>query len=191
MFSLEVWQVFEQLALELLARIFLVHLFCLIQVRHGQDLGIPKQDGGVLVGFIAMSETIGKIVFGRIADHPRVNRIYLYQMCMLVCSVLTTLLPVLTSYKSLLAYCILFGIHDGGFVVLIAVLVGDVVGKEKMASAYGIMYCISGIPMILGPPIAGKCGFVGATDNYTKLNRSDPITVRLRLFSQEEPWEMV
>lgn len=124
-------------------------------VRHGQDLGIHKQKGGVLVGFIAVSETVGKIIVGRIADHPRVNRVYLYQMCMLVCSVLTTLLPILTSYKSLLAYCILFGVHDGGFVVLIAVLVGDVVGKKKMASAYGIMYCIASIPMILGPPIAG------------------------------------
>ena len=164
-FSLEVWQVFEQAALELLAQIFLVHLFCLIQVRHGQDLGIHKQKGGVLVGFIAVSETVGKIIVGRIADHPRVNRVYLYQMCMLVCSVLTTLLPILTSYKSLLAYCILFGIHDGGFVVLIAVLVGDVVGKKKMASAYGIMYCIASIPMILGPPIAGKCCIVGAADN--------------------------
>ena len=155
----------EQAALELLAHIFLLHLFCLIQVRHGQDIGIHKEDGAVLVGFIAMSETIGKIVYGRIADHPRVNRVYLYQMCMLVCSVLTTLLPSLTSYKSLLAYCILFGVHDGGFVVLIAVLVGDVVGKKKMASAYGIMYCIASIPMILGPPIAGKCCIVGAADN--------------------------
>ena len=165
MVSLEVSQVFEQAALELLAHIFLVHPFCLIQVRHGQDLGIHKEDGAVLVGIIAMSETIGKIVYGRIADHQRVNRIYLYQMCMLVCSILTTLLPILTSYKSLLAYCIVFGIHDGGFVVLIAVLIGDVVGRRKMASAFGIMYCITGIPMMLGAPIAGKCCIVGAAEN--------------------------
>ena len=126
-------------------------------MRHGQDLGIPKQDGAVLVGYMAMSQTVGKIVFGRIADHPRVNRIHLYQMCLLVCSVLTTLLPVFTTYKSLLAYCIVFGFHDGCFVVLIAVLTGDIAGRKKMAAAYGIMYFFTGIPMMLGPPVAGKC----------------------------------
>jgi len=124
-------------------------------VRHGQDLGIRKHEGAVLVGYMAMSQTLGKIVFGRVADHPRVNRIHLYQMCLLVCSVLTTLLPVFTTYKSLLAYCIVFGFHEGCFVVLIAVLTGDIAGRKKMAAAYGIMYFFTGIPMMLGPPVAG------------------------------------
>ena len=108
---------------------------------------------------MAMSQTVGKIVFGRVADHPRVNRIYLYQLCLLVCSVLTTLLPTLTTYKSLLAYCIVFGFHEGCFVVLIAVLTGDIAGKKKMAAAFGVMYFFTGIPMMLGPPVAGKICF--------------------------------
>lgn len=135
----------------------------LSQVRHGQDLGIRKQDGAVLVGYMAMSQTVGKIVFGRIADHPRVNRVYLYQMCLLVCSVLTTLLPLFTTYKALLAYCIVFGFHEGCFVVLIAVLTGDIAGRNMMAAAYGVMYFFTGIPMMLGPPVAGKSGLL---NNY-------------------------
>lgn len=129
--------------------------FNLLQVRHGQDLGIRKQQGAVLVGYMAMSQTVGKIVFGRIADHPRVNRVYLYQMCLLVCSVLTTLLPLFTTYNALLAYCIVFGFHEGCFVVLIAVLTGDIAGKKMMATAFGVMYFFTGIPMMLGPPVAG------------------------------------
>jgi len=124
-------------------------------VRHGQDLGIRKQKSAVLVGYMAMSQTVGKIVFGRIADHPRVNRVYLYQMCLLVCSVLTTLLPLFTTFNALLAYCIVFGFHEGCFVVLIAVLTGDIVGRKMMATAYGVMYFFTGIPMMLGPPVAG------------------------------------
>lgn len=124
-------------------------------VRHSQDLGIMKNKGAVLVGYIAISQTVGKIFFGRIADHPRVNRVYLYQMCLLACSVLTTLLPVFTTYKSLLTYCILFGFHDGCFIVLIAILTGDIAGKNKMATAFGVMYFLTSIPMMLGPPVAG------------------------------------
>lgn len=123
-------------------------------VRHGQDLGIRKQDSAVLVGYMAMSQTLGKIVFGRIADHPSVNRVYLYQLCLLVCSVLTTLLPIFTTYRSLLAYCLVFGFHDGCFVVLIAVLTGDIVGRKMMGTAYGVMFFFTGIPMMLGPPVA-------------------------------------
>ena len=105
---------------------------------------------------MAMSQTLGKIVFGRIADHPGVNRVYLYQLCLLVCSVLTTLLPVFTTYRSLLAYCLVFGFHDGCFVVLIAVLTGDIVGRKMMGTAYGVMFFFTGIPMMLGPPVASE-----------------------------------
>ena len=118
-----------------------------------------KNKGAVLVGCIAISQTVGKIFFGRIADHPRVNRVYLYQMCLLACSVLTTLLPVFTTFKSLLTYCILYGFHDGCFIVLTAILTGDIAGKNKMATAFGVMYFLTSIPMMLGPPVAGEAAF--------------------------------
>lgn len=130
--------------------------FTNLQVRHCQDLKIAKDKAAVLVGYIALSQTLGKIFYGRVADNPRVNRVYLYQMCLLSCSVLTTLLPVFTSYNSILAYCWLFGFNDGCFVVLIAVLTGDVSGPKYYASAYGLMYFITGFPMMFGPPVAGK-----------------------------------
>ena len=40
--------------------------------------------------------------------------------------------------------------------VLTAVLTGDIVGKQKFAPAFGLLYCITGVPMMLGPPVAGK-----------------------------------
>ncbi|EDO47774.1 predicted protein, partial [Nematostella vectensis] len=123
-------------------------------VRHGQDLDIHKSAGGILVGYMAISQTIGKIFFGRIADHPRVNRIYLDQFCLLMCSVMTTLLTIFSSYTSLAMYCWIFGFFDGGFVVMIAVLTGDIVGRGNLASAFGIMYMISALPMMIGPPVA-------------------------------------
>ena len=111
----------------------------------------------MLVGTIAISQTVGKIVYGRISDNPRVNRVYLLQMCLLACSVMTTLLPLFTSFASLMVYCVIFGFNDGCFIVLIAILTGDIAGKNHMASAFGLMYMITGIPSMLGPPVAGTC----------------------------------
>lgn len=39
--------------------------------------------------------------------------------------------------------------------VLIAVLTGDIAGRANMASAYGLMYFITGVPAMLGAPVAG------------------------------------
>ena len=130
-------------------------MFDLLQVRHCQDLNISMKNGAILVGYLAIAQTIGKIVFGRIADHPRVNRIYLYQMCLVVCSITTTLLPIMNSIQSIIVYCWVFGFNDGCFVLLIAVLTGDIVGKKNMSSAFGMMYSFSCLPMMLGPPVAG------------------------------------
>ena len=110
----------------------------------------------MLVGTIAISQTVGKIVYGRISDIPRVNRLNLFQMCLLVCSVMTTLLPTFTSFGSLMAYCVIFGLHDGCFVVHIAILTGDVAGRNNMTPAFGLMYMFAAVPLILGPPVAGK-----------------------------------
>ena len=110
----------------------------------------------VLVGYIALSQSLGRVCFGRLADHPRVNRVYLFQFSLLVCSVLTTLLPVMKSYSALLTYCWLYGISDGCFGVLLAVLTADIVGKNKFASGLGFLYCFAAFSLMLGPMVAGE-----------------------------------
>ena len=126
------------------------------QVRYCQDLNISKDKAAVLVGCISFAQTLGKIFYGRVSDSPRVNRVYLFQLCLLICSVLTFLLPVLTSFEALMAYCWLFGFNNGCFVIHEAVLTRDIVGPGKFAPAYGVMYFIAGLPMMIGPPAAGN-----------------------------------
>jgi len=111
------------------------------------------------VGYIAISETIGKVIFGRMSDHPRVNRVYLLQYAMLVCAVATTLLPIMTSAQTIAIYSWLYGFHDACLVVLTAVITGDVVGREKLAQGTGLVWCGIGVTMALGPPVAGMVNF--------------------------------
>ena len=125
------------------------------QVQHGQDLDISKAKSASLVGVMASAQTVGKIGFGWLSDSPRVNRLYLYQACLLVCSVMSTLLPIFASFGSLLVYSIVFGLHDGCFVVHLAILTGDIAGRKNLVPAYGLLYLFSSLPMMLGPPVAG------------------------------------
>ena len=89
------------------------------------------------------------------SDYQWINRLYLYQTALLVMAVTTTLCPLATSYGGLVVYTILFGIFDGAFVALIAVLTGDIVGGSKLPSALGFLYLVFSVPIMTGSLIAG------------------------------------
>eukprot|EP00794_Sanderia_malayensis_P016578 gene16578-18264_t len=52
-------------------------------------------------------------------------------------------------------YCGVYGAFDGCFNSMLAVIVGDIVGKENLHSAIGAMYLLSSTFMMFGPPLAG------------------------------------
>jgi len=70
-------------------------------------------------------------------------------------AVTTTLCPLATNYVGLIVYTILFGIFDGAFVALIAVLTSDIVGNSKLPSALGFLYLVFSVPLMAGSLIAG------------------------------------
>ena len=84
------------------------------------------------------------------------NRLYLYQTALLMMAVTTTMCPLATSYAGLVTYTILFGLFDGCYVALIAVITGDIVGPDKLAPALGFLYLVFSVPLMTGPLIAGK-----------------------------------
>ncbi len=119
------------------------------------EYGVEKKKASLLVGFMSVSSTIGRLFFGKISDHPKVNRLYLYQLALLSMGISNTLCPLMNDYVGLLAYCIAFGFFEGCYVCQCAVLTGDIVGRDKMAPGVGTLFGIKSIPLTLGPPIAG------------------------------------
>ena len=71
-------------------------------------------------------------------------------------AVTTTMCPLATSYAGLVTYTIIFGLFDGCYVALIAVITGDIVGPDKLAPALGFLYLVFSVPLMTGPLIAGK-----------------------------------
>lgn len=108
-----------------------------------------------MVGFLAICQTVGKIVVGRAADHPSVNRLTILQMGLLVTAVISCLLPLATSYEALVAYSVVQGLCDGCFGVLIGLVTHDIVGKRLMADAFGCLYLVVAVPISIGAPVAG------------------------------------
>jgi MCP family monocarboxylic acid transporter-like MFS transporter 10 len=126
------------------------------QFRIAKDIGVPPSKGSFLVGFMCMSQTVGKIACGKFADLRCANRLLMAQLSLLVIAVGGCLLPLATSYSALVTYAIVQGFFDGCYVVLIGLITHDIVGKELMADAVGSVYFMISIPMTMGPPVAGK-----------------------------------
>lgn len=69
---------------------------------------------------IGITSGLGRLIFGYVADLPKVNRIYLQQLSFLVIGVLTMLLPFTTgNYGYLLFISLGMGLFDGCFISLL------------------------------------------------------------------------
>ncbi|XP_012168798.2 monocarboxylate transporter 10 isoform X2 [Bombus terrestris] len=117
-------------------------------VFKGSDKKLPIMCIGITSG-------IGRLVFGYIADLPKVNRILLQQISFLSIGVLTMLLPVTNSYVVLLIISLAMGLFDGCFISLLGPIAFDICGREEATQAIGFLLGMCSIPLTVGPPIAG------------------------------------
>jgi MCP family monocarboxylic acid transporter-like MFS transporter 10 len=128
-----------------------------LQPRYAQDLKIDDDKTSNLIGIMSVGSTFGRLFFGKLSDHPRVNRLYLYQMSFFCIGAIQTLVPQITNFAGFAMYMVSFGVFDGCFIVLLAIVVSDVVGIDKVSTGMGVKFFFMAITTFVGPPLAGKC----------------------------------
>ena len=47
------------------------------------EYGVPMSEASLLIGFMSVASTFGRLFFGNIADSERINRLYVYQISLL------------------------------------------------------------------------------------------------------------
>ncbi|XP_077203782.1 uncharacterized protein LOC143842447 isoform X2 [Paroedura picta] len=135
-----------------------VHMFKL-----AGDLGISRKDASYIMVGTGLSSMISCILFGKICDMERINRLYVNQASILSVGVVNFIIPYCKNFYSLVAICSLWGFFDAGNYVLLPVLTFDLMGPEKMTIAWGFMMAVNAISCF-GPPFAG--GMYDLFGNY-------------------------
>lgn len=120
-----------------------------------QEAGIDENSSAFLVSVIGITNTIGRIVFGWLADRPWVNRLMLYNTALVICGVATALSPLNNSLSYLQGYAAVFGAFIGVYVGLTSVVLVDLLGIDKLTNAFGLLLMFQGVATLIGPPIAG------------------------------------
>ncbi|XP_063080072.1 monocarboxylate transporter 10-like [Engraulis encrasicolus] len=123
-------------------------------VRHAVQLGIPVHKATNIMLVLGLSSMVSRIIFGRICDSERINRLYFNMGSVFSVGILYLLIPVLRSYAALLGFGLLLGIADAGNYILLPVLTFDLMGAERMPVAWGFMLTVNAISCF-GPPFTG------------------------------------
>lgn len=104
---------------------------------------------------MSLGSTFGRLFFGPLSDHPKVNRLYVYQLSILCMGISNTLLPLMKTHGTIVCYCLVWGTFEGCYVALCAVLTADIVGRDKLSSGVGVLFGLKSVPLTGGPALAG------------------------------------
>ena len=125
-----------------------------------QVLPDRKNQGGILVTCIAATSGLGRLVFGKVADLPNVNRILLQQISFVSIGICTMLLAGAAKFtgfewESMIMIALLMGLFDGCFITMLGPIAYDICGPSGASQAVGFLLGLCSIPLTVGPLIAG------------------------------------
>lgn len=126
-----------------------------VHIKKFVELTFPNSDGKLPVVCIGITSGIGRLLFGYIADLPRVDRILLQQISFLSIGLLTMFLPFCGSFTWILIISLAMGLFDGCFISLLGPIAFDICGQEGATQAIGFLLGLCSFPLTCGPPIAG------------------------------------
>ncbi|XP_033229392.1 monocarboxylate transporter 14 isoform X2 [Belonocnema kinseyi] len=127
--------------------------------------GIAEKPATFLLSVIGITNIVGRIACGYIADFPRVNSLLLNNLCLIVCSISLAATPLCHSYATYVAASVFFGLAISGYISLTSIILVDLLGLDKLTNAFGLLILFRGAAAMVGPPIAGA--IIDATNSYT------------------------
>ncbi|XP_037913959.1 uncharacterized protein LOC119653442 isoform X3 [Hermetia illucens] len=127
--------------------------------------GIDEGQASLLLSIIGVTNTVGRVAFGYIADFPKVDSLLLNNICLLISTIAVGLTPFCKSYAAYVTMAIFFGIAVSGYISLTSIILVDLLGLDKLTNAFGLLILFRGFATIIGSPLAGAV--YDATQTYT------------------------
>ncbi|XP_005106012.2 monocarboxylate transporter 12 [Aplysia californica] len=120
-------------------------------VGHGQD----RDSAALILSMMGLSDIVGRILSGWLSDRPWWPRRYGYVACLALSGLVNVMVRFMTSFGSLMAYAILYGLFSANFWALIAVMLTDALGIERLSSSFGLTTLAMSPGFLSSPPLCG------------------------------------
>ncbi|XP_038211785.1 monocarboxylate transporter 1-like [Zerene cesonia] len=122
---------------------------------NGMSMGFNESQSSMLISIIGILNMFGEILLGWVGDWECVNPSLVYAGCMVLCGIVTLLVPLLTSYITLAAASGAFGAFIAANYSLTSIILVEQITLEKFTNAYGLLLLMQGVANLVGPPLAG------------------------------------
>jgi len=118
-------------------------------------MGISPANAAFLISAIGITNTVGRLVAGWLADTPCVNSLVLITVSIIMATPTHYIFSVISSYWIFLILSCIFGFLTGMWVSAIPSALVGLVGVPLLAPSFGLLTAFRGIMVLSGPPMAG------------------------------------
>lgn len=156
--------------------------FIILVPSYALECGFDKTLGAYLLSIISALDLVGRIGGSALSDVVETPKRYFFITGLLISGISLAMIPLVSSYSAISAFCSIFGIASGINVGVTALVMTEMLGTERLMSSYGISLFMNGILQLIGPPI---CGF---WFEYTKSYKSLFVTLGFILIFGASLW---
>ncbi|XP_046575372.1 monocarboxylate transporter 12-like isoform X2 [Haliotis rubra] len=129
---------------------------CMVHLPHYAELkgSTPAQSASLFTG-MGIAALFSGMLSGLASSDKAIGSLLLYVGFEGMSGVSLMLLPVLShTYHLQMVACVLFGLYSQGPYTLVSPICIELIGRSKLAVAYGMWSFVLGIGLLCGPPIA-------------------------------------
>ncbi|CAF0822943.1 unnamed protein product [Adineta steineri] len=176
----------------------ILHLHCLLYQNFSPSLGfnviynfaddlandskVIKGHRAYIVMSISLSNILGRVIIGYLGDRKWINHLLLFIITLIISGIATIIAPFCSSSViPHICYASLFGFSSGGYFTLTPIVLVDIVGKNKLSDAFGVLLLFIGVAMAIGTPIVGAMR--DAFSDFTQ-----PFLWPYLIFAKETKW---
>ena len=103
----------------------------------GSELGLSPAEASFLISMVGLTNTVGRICSGWLADRPGVSPLAVTLAATGAAALFPALLPCSASYPALLTISALFGAAISALPTLTSGLIVELLDKDKLNDAFG------------------------------------------------------
>ncbi|XP_023938477.2 monocarboxylate transporter 13 isoform X3 [Bicyclus anynana] len=159
--------------------------FIILVPSYAHECGFDKTLGAYLLSIISALDLVGRIGGSALSDVVSTPKRYFFITGLLLSGISLSMIPLVSTYSAISAFCCIFGLASGINVGVTALVMTEMLGTERLMSSYGISLFMNGILQLVGPLICG------AWFEYTKSYKSLFVTLGFILVFGAALWSFV
>lgn len=115
---------------------------------------IDESNAQLLLVLLGLFNVIGRVLCGFVSDHPSVDPLAVSNLALILGGIATALAPLLDQLWMFALYCFPFAFGAASFAALRSIICVELLGIERLTSAFGMLMLFMGVAALLGPPFA-------------------------------------